>query len=37
MEGFVNLAWLLPVPPFLAFLVIILFLNRFAGFVVFKE
>ena len=28
MEGFVNLAWLLPVPPFLAFAVIILFLNR---------
>lgn len=28
MEGFVNLAWLLPVPPFLAFLAIILFLNR---------
>jgi NADH-quinone oxidoreductase subunit L len=28
MEGFLNLAWLLPVPPFLAFLAIILFLNR---------
>ena len=28
MEGFVNLAWLLPVPPFLAFAAIILFLNR---------
>ncbi len=28
MEGFVNLAWLLPVPPFLAFVTIILFLNR---------
>ena len=28
MEGFVNLAWLLPIPPFLAFLAIILFLNR---------
>ncbi len=28
MEGFLNLAWLLPVPPFLAFAAIILFLNR---------
>jgi NADH-quinone oxidoreductase subunit L len=28
MQGFLNLAWLLPVPPFLAFLAIILFLNR---------
>lgn len=28
MEGFLNLAWLLPVPPFLAFVAIILFLNR---------
>jgi len=28
MEGFVNLAWLLPIPPFLAFLAIVLFLNR---------
>lgn len=27
MEGFVNLAWLVPVPPFLAFLLIVLFLN----------
>ena len=28
MEGFVNLAWLVPIPPFLAFAAIILFLNR---------
>jgi NADH-quinone oxidoreductase subunit L len=28
MEGFLNLAWFVPVPPFLAFVVIILFLNR---------
>lgn len=28
MQGFLNLAWLLPAPPFLAFAVIILFLNR---------
>ena len=28
MEGFLNLAWLLPVPPFLAFVAIVLFLNR---------
>ena len=28
MEGFVNLAWLVPVPPFLAFLAIVLFTNR---------
>jgi NADH-quinone oxidoreductase subunit L len=28
MEGFVNLAWLVPIPPFLAFLAIILFINR---------
>lgn len=28
MQGFLNLAWLLPVPPFLAFLAIVLFLNR---------
>ena len=28
MEGFLNLAWVLPIPPFLAFLAIILFLNR---------
>jgi NADH-quinone oxidoreductase subunit L len=28
MEGFLNLAWLVPVPPFLAFLAIVLFLNR---------
>lgn len=28
MEGFLNLAWLLPVPPFLAFVAILLFLNR---------
>jgi NADH-quinone oxidoreductase subunit L len=28
MQGFLNLAWLLPVPPFLAFVAIILFLNR---------
>ena len=28
MEGFLNLAWLLPIPPFLAFVAIILFLNR---------
>lgn len=28
MEGFVNLAWLVPVPPFLAFLAIILFTNH---------
>ncbi len=28
MEGFVNLAWLTPIPPFLAFLTIVLFTNR---------
>lgn len=28
MQGFLNLAWLLPVPPFLAFVTILLFLNR---------
>ena len=28
MEGFIELTWLVPVPPFLAFSVIILFLNR---------
>jgi NADH-quinone oxidoreductase subunit L len=28
MEGFLNLAWLVPVPTFLAFVAIILFLNR---------
>jgi NADH-quinone oxidoreductase subunit L len=28
MEGFLNLAWVLPIPPFLSFLAIILFLNR---------
>ncbi len=28
MEGFLNLAWLVPIPPFLAFAAIILFLNR---------
>jgi NADH-quinone oxidoreductase subunit L len=28
MQGFLNLAWLLPVPPFLAFVAILLFLNR---------
>ena len=28
MEGFLNLAWLLPIPPFLAFVAILLFLNR---------
>ena len=28
MEGFLNLAWLLPVPPFLAFVAIVVFLNR---------
>lgn len=28
MDGFLNLAWLVPVPPFLAFLAIVLFLNR---------
>ena len=28
MEGFLNLAWLVPIPPFLAFVAIILFLNR---------
>ena len=28
MEGFLNLAWLAPVPPFLAFLAIVLFTNR---------
>ncbi len=28
MEGFLNLAWVLPIPPFLAFVAIILFLNR---------
>ncbi len=28
MEGFLNLAWLVPVPPFLAFAAIVLFLNR---------
>ena len=27
MEGFLNLAWVVPIPPFLAFLAIILFLN----------
>jgi NADH-quinone oxidoreductase subunit L len=27
MDGFLNLAWLVPVPPFLAFLAILLFLN----------
>jgi len=27
MDGFLNLAWLVPVPPFLAFLAIVLFLN----------
>ena len=27
MDGFLNLAWFVPVPPFLAFLAIILFLN----------
>jgi NADH-quinone oxidoreductase subunit L len=27
MEGFLNLAWFVPVPPFLAFLVIVLFLH----------
>jgi len=28
MQGFLNLAWLLPIPPFLAFVAILLFLNR---------
>ena len=28
MEGFLNLAWLVPIPPFLAFLAIVLFLNK---------
>ena len=28
MQGFLNLAWVLPIPPFLAFLAIVLFLNR---------
>ncbi|MCC9078330.1 hypothetical protein FKZ61_019715 [Litorilinea aerophila] len=28
MEGFLNLAWFVPIPPFLAFVAIILFLNR---------
>ena len=28
MQGFLNLAWVLPIPPFLAFLAILLFLNR---------
>ncbi len=28
MEGFLNLAWLVPIPPFVAFVAIILFLNR---------
>jgi NADH-quinone oxidoreductase subunit L len=28
MQGFLNLAWLLPVPPFLAFVAIVLFLHR---------
>ena len=28
MEGFLNLAWFVPIPPFLAFLAIVLFLNR---------
>ena len=28
MEGFLNLAWILPIPPFLAFVAILLFLNR---------
>lgn len=28
MEGFLNLAWLVPIPPFLAFVAIILFLNK---------
>ncbi len=27
MDGFLNLAWLVPIPPFVAFLLIILFLN----------
>ncbi|MCC6454433.1 MAG: NADH-quinone oxidoreductase subunit L [Caldilineaceae bacterium] len=27
MEGFLNIAWLVPVPPFLAFVAILLFLN----------
>ena len=28
MQGFGNLAWLVPIPPFIAFAAIILFLNR---------
>ena len=28
MDGFLNLAWFIPVPTFLAFVAIILFLNR---------
>ena len=28
MQGFLNLAWLVPIPPFIAFAAIILFLNR---------
>ena len=28
MDGFLNLAWVVPIPPFLAFLAIVLFLNR---------
>ncbi len=28
MEGFLNIAWLVPIPTFLAFLAIVLFLNR---------
>ena len=28
MEGFLNIAWLVPIPPFLAFVAIILFLNK---------
>ena len=28
MEGLLNLAWFVPIPPFLAFLAIILFINR---------
>ena len=27
MEGFLNIAWLVPVPTFLAFVAIVLFLN----------
>ena len=31
MEGFLNIAWLVPVPTFLAFAAIILFLVKYRG------